>query len=112
MRPNITSGEEYAKLLVETISEADGPLPEQLVKYWCNEVWDIAVNSYNDYLAGKKEDYLLSDDDMDEAYNRAGLKYTQEMVDDLVDRDMLQVSIGERGEILYTLTEEGRKFTL
>ena len=112
MDHNINSGEDYARLLTETIKLADGPLPEQLVEYWCENIWELAVNSYNDYIAGKKDDYLLSDVDMEEAYESAGLRYTQEMVNDLVDKGMIQAGIGEGGEILYSLTEEGKKHTL
>jgi len=112
MRENINSGEDYAKILVNTIKEADGPLPEELVEYWCEEIWELAINSYNDYIAGKKDDYLLSDVDMDEAYNRAGIKYTQEMVNGLVDKGMIQAGVGPEGEILYSLTEKGKKHKL
>ena len=62
MQHNINSGEEYARLLIKTLRSADGPLPELLVEFWCENVWELAVNSYNDYIAGNKEDYLLSDD--------------------------------------------------
>ena len=112
MDHNINSGEDYARLLTETISQADGPLPEQLVEYWCEDIWEMAVNSYNDYIAGKKDDYLLSDVDMNEAYDRAGVKYTQEILNGLVDKDIVQASISEDGEILYSLTEKGKKHKL
>lgn len=112
MRENINSGEDYAKLLIETIKSADGPLPEQLVEYWCEDIWEMAINSYNDYIIGKKEDYLLSDFDLNEAYDRAGLKYTQDILNGLVDKGMVQAGVGENGDILYSLTEEGKKYTL
>ena len=112
MDHNINSGEDYARLLTETIKLADGPLPEQLVEYWCEDIWEMAVNSYNDYIAGKKDDYLLSDVDMNEAYDRAGIRYTQEIINGLVDKGMVQASIDENGEILYSLTEKGKKHRL
>ena len=112
MKKNITSGEDYAKLLTSTIKEADGSLPEELVEYWCEDVWEMAVNSYNDYILGKKDDYLISDVDMSEAFDRAGIRYVQEMVNGLVDNGMMQAGVGEDGEILYSLTEEGKKHTL
>ena len=112
MEHNINSGEEYAKLLTETIKSADGPLPEELIEYWCEDIWEMAVNSYNDYILGKKDDYLLSDVDMNEAYDRAGIKYTQEILNGLVDKGMVQAGISENGEILYSLTEEGKKHRL
>jgi len=112
MKENINSGEDYARLLISTIKEADGPLPDELVEYWCEEVEELAINSYNDYVAGKKDDYLLSDVDMEEAYERAGIKYTQDIVNGLVDKGMVQAGVSENGEILYSLTEEGKKHTL
>jgi len=112
MKENINSGEDYAKLLTSTIKEAEGPLPEELVEYWCEDVWEMAVNSYNDYVSGKKDDYLISDVDMSEAFDRAGIRYVQEIVNGLVDNGMIQAGVGEDGEILYSLTEEGKKHTL
>ncbi len=112
MRENINSGEEYAKILTSTIREAEGPLPEELVEYWCEDIWEMAINSYNDYITGKKDDYLLSDVDMNEAFDRAGIRYTQEILNGMVDKGVVQASIGEGGEILYSLTEEGKKHKL
>lgn len=112
MRENINSGEEYAKILTSTIREAEGPLPEELVEYWCEDIWEMAINSYNDYITGKKDDYLLSDVDMNEAFDRAGIRYTQEILNGMLDKGVVQASIGEGGEILYSLTEKGKKHKL
>lgn len=113
MRENINSGEDYARLLTETIKETDGQLPEQLVEYWCEEIWEMAVNSYNDYITGKKDDYLLSDEElMGEAYDRAGLRYTQEILNGLVDKGMVQAGVGKDGDILYSLTEKGKNYMI
>lgn len=112
MNHDINSGEDYARLLTSSIKEADGPLPDELVEYWCENVWEMAVNSYNDYITGKKDDYLLSDEDITEAYERAGIRYTQEILNGMVDKGVVQVNVGEGGEILYSLTEEGKKHRL
>jgi len=112
MRENINSGEEYAKILTSTIREAEGPLPEELVEYWCEDIWEMAINSYNDYITGKKDDYLLSDVDMNEAFDRAGIRYTQEILNGMVDKGVVQANVGEGGEILYSLTEKGKKHKL
>ena len=112
MRENINSGEEYAKILTSTIREAEGPLPEELVEYWCEDIWEMAINSYNDYITGKKDNYLLSDVDMNEAFDRAGIRYTQEILNGMVDKGVVQANVGEGGEILYSLTEKGKKHKL
>ena len=112
MNHDINSGEDYAKLLTNTLRQADGPLPDELVEYWCENVWEMAVNSYNDYISGKKDDYLLLDEDITEAYERAGIRYTQEILNGMVDKGIVQANVGEGGEILYSLTEEGKKHRL
>jgi len=112
MNHDINSGEDYARLLTETIKQADGPLPDELVEYWCENVWEMAVNSYNDYISGKKDDYLLLDEEITEAYERAGIRYTQEILNGMVDKGIVQANVGEGGEILYSLTEEGKKHRL
>lgn len=112
MEENINSGEDYAKLLTNSIKEADGPLPEELVEYWCEDIWEMAVNSYNDYIIGKKDNYLLSDVDMNEAFDRAGIRYTQDILNGMVDKGIVQANVDEDGEILYSLTEEGKKHKL
>jgi len=112
MNQDINSGEDYARLLTSSIKEADGPLPDELVEYWCENVWEMAVNSYNNYISGKKDDYLLLDEDITEAYERAGIRYTQEILNGMVDKGIVQANVGEGGEILYSLTEEGKKHRL
>ena len=73
---------------------------------------EMDMDSYNDYVVGKKDDYLLLDEEITEAYERAGIRYTQEILNVMVDKGIVQANVGEGGEILYSLTEEGKKHRL
>jgi hypothetical protein len=113
MLEGITSGHDYGMLIVNALREDNDPMmPEDLLDYWCENVYDMAVNSYNDYLTGKTDDFMLTDQDIEKAYDDAGLKYTQDILNSLVDKDMVQASIGKNGDILYSLTDKGRDYTL
>lgn len=114
MSQEINSPEDYGKLLIETLKES-GPeedLPAELLEYWCENVYEAAVNSYNDYLAGKKEDFLLTEEEMEAAYESAGLRYTEDLVNGLLDKDVIQAGVNNGGDIVYSLTEKGKKYTL
>ena len=85
----------------------DDPMPKELVTYWADNMYRACYTAYTDYILGKREDYRLSDDEAHNEFEKAGLKYTQELVDGLVDKDYLQVSISPEGEFLYSATEKG-----
>lgn len=106
---NINSGEEYANLVVKTLKETQGDLPEELLKKWCWEVYTAAVDSFNEYLAGKRDDYLLTQDELGECYEKAGLKYSEEIVNSLIDTEHIQASITSEGEIVYSATKKSSK---
>ena len=106
---NINSGEEYANLLVKTLKESQGDLPEELLKKWCWEVYTAAVDSFDEYIAGKREDYLLTPDELEDCYDKAGLKYSEGILNSLVDTDYIKASITPEGDIIYSATEKSSK---
>ena len=106
---NINSGEEYANLLVKTLRETQGDLPEELLKHWCWEVYTAAVDNFSEYLAGKRDDYLLTQDELEKCYEKAGLKYTDEVLNGLIDTDHIQASVTSEGEIVYSATQKSKK---
>ena len=115
MKKEINSPEEYAQLLVDTLKEGgaeDDVMPPELIKYWCENVYAAAIKSYNDYLIGKRETFLLDENEMEEAYDKAGMSYVEDLLNGLLDKDMIQAGVNNEGSIVYSLTEEGKKFTL
>ena len=113
MEDNISSGEDYAKILIDTLRETPDPLiPSELLDYWCENIYDLAIKSYNDYIVGKKEYFQLTMEEIEKAYEDAGLKYTQDILNGMLDKDLIKALIDETGEIVYSLTEKGKKYRL
>ena len=108
---NINSGDDYADILIQGIREIKdtNELDAEIVNNWCIELRKMCVEKYNNYIIGKEESYVLSEDEMDTAYRLAVEKLVDDALEDLSDRGMLEISIDENGEILYGLNEEGQK---
>ena len=105
-----SSPEEYAMDLSYEISKlGEGTIDSQLLDYWCDDVYNLALDSYVEYLKGNKETYLITDEDVKKSYEKASLRHTQELLNGMVDKGLVQVSVGETGDILYSLTEGGKK---
>jgi hypothetical protein len=113
MNHDFRDAEHYASTIRNIIIEeatcvSDEPaLPETLVAYWAENMYDTCYKAYNDYIIGKRDDYKLSDIESYEQFEKAGLQYTQELVDGMVDRDLLEVSVGQGGDLLYSTTKKG-----
>ena len=114
---NINSGAEYAQLLVNniletesTISEAE-QLPIGILTYWFKYINDNANINYTAYIMGNRESYMFTDVEMTDMFNKAGERYTGDLLDSMVDKDLLQVSVSEEGELLYGLSEKGKQYT-
>ena len=104
------SGEEYGLHLSYELANLDTGLPSDLLDYWCDDVYHLAIQSYNDYIIGKRDFYELTVEEIEASYNRASLKFTEEIIDGMVDKELLQVSVDEEGEFLYSLTDKGRDY--
>ena len=112
---NINSGAEYARLVIKTITDEENQLPigermpDGILKYLKEFIEAKADAYYTEYILGKRETFLISDVEMMEMFNKAGEAYVGDMLDNLVDKDMLQVGIDENGELVYSLSELGKK---
>lgn len=114
MEHEFRDAEHYASTIRDIIlnTEAENgeePLPENLVKYWADNLYNACLKAYHDYLIGKRDDYRLTDKESFDEYNKAGLQFTQELVDIMVDKDLLEVSINPEGDLLYSTTKKGQK---
>jgi hypothetical protein len=114
MNNDFRDAEHYASTIRDIIlntepENGEEPLPEDLVKYWAENMYEACYKAYNDYIMGKRDDYRLTDTESYNEYDKAGLQFTQELVNGMVDKDLLQVSISPEGEFLYSTTEKGQK---
>lgn len=108
---NFSNGDEYADLLISTMSEmpASNDMEEEILKYWFVEIRRLCVEKYHNYIIGKEETFLLSDVEIDGAYRLAIEQMVDESLQDLSEKGLLEISIADNGEILYGLSEEGKK---
>lgn len=110
---NITSGEQYASLLVEEIEylrhtgEAESPLADELYERWYKYITKACVERYQEYVTGKEDSFKLSDVEMEKLYEQALSDIIDESLESLVDKGFVSLSVGDSGEILYSATKEG-----
>jgi hypothetical protein len=115
---NINSGNDYAQLLIDTILKAEREIPENeqmpidLLTIWVEGIQEAAEQSYLDYVTGKRETFLLSDVEMKELFEETGRKYVIGLIDNMVDKDILETYVDEEGDILYGLTDKGKQMTI
>ena len=115
---NINSGNDYAQLLIDSILKAEREIPENeqmpidLLTIWIEGIQEAADQSYLDYVTGKRETFLLSDVEMKDLFEEAGRKYVIGLIDNMVDKDILETYVDEEGDILYGLTDKGKQMTI
>ena len=86
-------------------------MPINLLTYLTEHIETLVETKWNGYLVGKEETFMLSEGEMEICFNKAGEQYTSDVINDLVDKDMLDTFVGEDGEILYGLSEVGKKIS-
>ena len=112
---NINSGADYANVIITSVIDAesdlpvDQRLPSLLLTFWCQEIANKADETWMEYITGKRETYLMSDVEMKDLFDKAGMKFVSTLVDGMVDNDVLETYVDDKGEILYGLTENGKK---
>jgi hypothetical protein len=115
--PNINSGRDYANILIKTILENESAIPKseqmpnELIDILSEEIYEFADQTWNEYIIGKRDVFMFTDIEMNILIDKAGEKYTSELLDGMVDKDLLEVSIDAEGEFLYGLTKKGKDIT-
>lgn len=115
MLENIKSGAEYAQLLIDNIIEgekqlpADQQLPINLLTYWCDEIKTYAEVTYYKYLVGKRSHFSFDEDEIRDLFEKAGMRYSGDLLEGLMDKEMVQMGIRDDGEIVYSATDKGKK---
>jgi len=112
---DINSGDDYAQILMDTIIEGEKSIPEKeqmpidLLTNLSKLIHDKANEYWAEYIIGKRDTFVFEVGEMEDMFNKAGEMYVSDMVDQLVDKDVLEVSVDDEGEFLYGLTELGKQ---
>lgn len=115
MLENINSGAEYAHIVLSTILETESEIKEEeqmsvnMITFLAEEINKKADIYYKEYKAGNRETFLFDDVDMSKMFEKAGERYVSGLLDGMVDKDLLEVSIDGNGEFLYGLSEKGKE---
>ena len=115
---NITSGQDYARLLINQIVEGELEFPAEeridskLLQYWCEEIEIFADETWQEYIIGKRDTYLFDEDEIRSLYEKAGLKYASDILNELVDKEMIGVGVRGDGELVYNLTDKGKNYII
>lgn len=105
---NIQSGDEYADLLIENLNAYDGfgvELSEDLMGYWQQGIRQLCNQRYSLYEKGEIDTYMLTENDMLNTYKEATLKFTGEILADLVEKGEVTMGINKDGEIVYASSD-------
>ena len=102
----------YAKELIKTLTDFEEASEEKGLIPPVFDLWMILLQEkcrirLKEYLDGKSDTYKLTDTEVGEAYNKATSDWVGESIADMVSTGLVQVSISEKGEMIYSLTEKG-----
>lgn len=112
---NIKSANDYAQLLIEGILEVENLLPpherlsKEMLGFWFNEIKKTVDITYNDYIIGKRDYYMLDGDEMYQIFETAHTLYVDDVLTGMLNKNLLSMSVGDGGDILYSLSDEGRE---
>lgn len=114
---NITSGGDYALLLINTLLESQNEVQDEhkldstMLKNLFKRIHEYANFSWEEYIKGGRESYLFAEDEMEMIFEIAIRDTTDELIEGLVEKDMVSIAaVNEEGELLYSLTEKGKEY--
>lgn len=109
--------EEYLEGLIKSIIDGEKEIPEEhripekLFSIWLVKLKKAVDDAFLEYLTnGSRDTYVLSTEEFEKTFEDAGMDYTDSLVSELVDEDLLEAVIDENGNILYTLSHNAKKY--
>ena len=115
MIENIKSAEDYANVVIETILEAEQEVPVEeqmsstLITIQMKNICELADTTWAEYIKGDRETFLFSDEEFIDLTKKSFEEYVQSMLNKMSDDGFIQAGIDNNGDIVYNITEEGKK---
>jgi hypothetical protein len=115
MLENINSGADYANIIINSLIESEQDFSDDektesgLLKHQFITISELADQTYSDYITGKRDSYMFTEEEFISTVYKARENYIQEMLNGMVDKDLLEVSINEEGDLLYGLSDSGKE---
>jgi hypothetical protein len=106
----------YLQEIIDTIHETEASLPPEdrmetrLLEIWIDQITDSCYWFYQDYISGNRSQYYMTEKEYDGIFEKSGLIYSEELLNGLVDKGLIEAKINENGDIVYGTTELGNKY--
>jgi hypothetical protein len=106
---------DYYLELVQAIDEGDSQLSEEkklpfeFKNMFRNKLKSLTKKSWTEAESLERESYMLSDDELEKAWDDSMTEYTSSILRNLSDKELIEVSVREDGEIVYSLSEKGKQ---
>ena len=95
--------ENYFENLKQMINKhIDESIDIKLINIWF-ELLEVTCKDYfYQYVIGERDDYELSDDEIESTFNKAGYLYASDLLDEMCEEELVKVSVNETGDFLYS----------
>ena len=114
---SITSGGDYAFLLISTLLESEKDMPEDqrldsdTFLHLTKRIKEYADITWDHYIKGNRETYLFNDTEMEIIFQKAVQDTVDNLLEGLIEKEMVSIAaVNKEGELLYSLTDEGKKY--
>jgi hypothetical protein len=107
---------EYLDEIIRTIHESeaslsiDDKMEPRLLELWIEQIIEHCEVYYNSYVLGEREHYYITESEYNQIFEKSGLLYSEELLNSLVDKGLIEAKINDNGEIVYGTTELGNKY--
>lgn len=86
---------------VESLKSSKAKMDPVLLALWIEEINQACENMYEQYLMGFREHFYMSIEEYEQIFDEAGMKYSDILLNDLVDSDKVTALINKNGDIVY-----------
>jgi hypothetical protein len=112
---NFRNGKDYfehiKKMILEderSMEEADR-LEPALLEIWLEKMKEKALVNWTEYKSGIRYDHRFTPQEYNDLWENSTYEYASNILNGLVDKNLVEVSVREDGELLYGLTKLGRE---
>lgn len=112
---NFRNGKDYfehiKKMILEderSMEEADR-LEPALLEIWLEKMKEKALVNWTEYKSGIRYDHRFTPQEYNALWENSTYEYASNILNGLVDKNLVEVSVREDGELLYGLTKLGRE---
>jgi hypothetical protein len=102
------SPREYVDAFIDVCKEVKD-LDKEFIEILRELLYEKCEESFRQYMYGKREDYTINESEFDDAFDRAGEIYFEEIINGMIDKGVFEGVVNEEGEVLYRLTEFGKQ---